>query len=111
MGNPVYFKNEKENYKTILESGLSDGSFFLERINQGDDYIYCIFSSQNHYDYIFWKQNVNGDIGLFLQIDKRSNVLHYIKGSLTKIGKMMCDCSINNIPLVEYLNTTQLNQN
>jgi hypothetical protein len=106
MGNPIYSKNY--DFKNILERGLSNGNLFVEQITEGNKSIYCIFSTINNCDYIFWKQKKDGDITLCLEIDKRSHVLQYISGSITKIGKFMCNSAIRDISLLEYLNTTDL---
>lgn len=104
MGNPVYY-NVADDYKQILERGLSNGSLFAEKMIVNKSPLYCIFSSVNYYDYVFWQEDSKGDITLCLQIDRRSHILQYTTGRLTRIGKIMCDSSLKNITLIDYLNT------
>lgn len=107
MGNPVYYDEENAKYKQILERGLLNGNFFVEKIilEKNKPSIYCVFSSVNYYDYIFWQEDLSGNITLPLKIDRRSSNLQYTTGSLTRIGKMMCDSAIKDITLIDYLNT------
>ena len=104
MGNPLNY--DICDYKKVIERGLSCGDLFVEKIMEKDKPIYCIFSTTC--DYTFWKEDPAGNITLSLKIDKKSHILRYITGSITRIGKIMYDSSIKDIALIDYLNTINM---
>lgn len=104
MGNPLNY--DICDYKKVIESGLSCGDLFVEKIMEKDKPIYCIFSTTC--DYTFWKEDPAGNITLSLKIDKQSHILRYITGSITRIGKIMYDSTIKDIALIDYLNTINM---
>lgn len=108
MGNPLNNVVNYIDYKKVLERGLSSNNLFVEKLMGKNKPIYCIFSTVNYYDYIFWKENPEGNITLFLEIDKKSQVFKYITGSITRIGKIMCDSTIKDTSLIDYLNTINI---
>lgn len=104
MGNPVYKDVNCMDYKSILERGLSNGDLFVEKIMEKGKSKYCVFSTK--YDYIFWQEDHDdGNLTLCLQINRTSPILQYITGSITRIGEIMCDSTIKDKPLIDYLNT------
>ena len=108
MGNPLNCVNYID-YKKILECGLSSNNLFVEKLMEKNKPIYCIFSTVNYYDYIFWKEDPQGNITLLLEIDKKSHVFRYITGSITRIGQIMCNSTIKDTSLIYYLNTIIIN--
>lgn len=108
MGNPLNCIVNYIDYKKVLESELSRDNLFVEKLMEKNKPIYCIFSTVNYYDYIFWKEDPEGNITLLLEIDKKLHVFKYITGSITRIGKIMCDSIIKDTSLIDYLNTINI---
>lgn len=113
MGQPIYFKPQEE-YQSILQSCIDDGSMFIERVAVHGSNIYALFSTKD--SYTFWRQHHNGDVVLtFTETENNSYSLRHtydpnvppktisVAGYVTFIGEVFCKCKRQNRSLQDHL--------
>lgn len=102
MGVPLYTVNTNE-YAKMLQQELFNGNMFVESIEIDGKNCLCMFSCVSNFEYIFWKQNSSGNIYLEV-LNNKTKDIQFVRGSLTRIGRIFCESSNQKKSIVEYFN-------